>query len=77
MNMSHEKKLAAARAHMTAVACGLRHVIGPVHAAGIFFAGGIELFGSAGGGRPAAIQYLRELADELEKDQTPTEDTVQ
>jgi hypothetical protein len=71
-------KIQKARRHMVAVAAGLRHVLGPVDAAGICFGAGLELIASAGGGTPVAIAYLRELVAELENDETlPTEETIQ
>ena len=62
-----DKKLALARGHMTATAAGLRHVLGPLNAAGVLIGAAVGVLSMAFGEAKAA-EYVRKLADDLDAD---------
>ena len=67
--MRDEAKIDLARRHMIAVSAGLKHVLGPHAAADVLAGAALTLLVDARG-KAEAIQYLHQLGDELENDET-------
>ena len=65
--MSDDRTLTEARARMMALAQGLVVVLGPVDAAGVLLGAGTAVLTEAYD-KEMAVRYLREVADELEAD---------
>lgn len=67
MSEHHERTMAKARQHCTVIAASLRHVIGPINAAGLLLGGACGILLTEYG-RDEAVRHLREMADSIEND---------
>jgi hypothetical protein len=80
MSDQNERTMAKARQHTTVIAASLRHVIGPIPAAGLLLGGACGILLTEFG-REHTVRHLRELADSVENDdgdddQAPTTSVV-